>query len=253
MKDSDPGIGDPLAPVGSSEWAKRWRLSMQSAMKNATVDQTRFCELWEFGKQHRAWTMLNRRDGAMFKRWEDFVTETVPWGLGSKPDQVRTMLESRNGKRATQRETVPEPRTKWDESTAHNEPLINIPTAKRLRAINRAPEIVGQLYDQGLISQVDAAKLGKKSLDPGQVAAEIARVVEETKGVETQEEKRKAIKAVAVRVAGAKTETPEEQCVKAFRKSQSRLVPLKVIVEVLESHELVVVMDWIKERLDEEN
>jgi hypothetical protein len=60
------------------------------------------------------------------------------------------------------------------------------------------------------------------------------------------------VNQAAIQAGIRKKPTAEEQCVKAFRKSQSRLVPLKVIVEAMESHELVVVMDWIKERLDEE-
>jgi hypothetical protein len=55
--------------------------------------------------------------------------------------------------------------------------------------------------------------------------------------------------AAAIQAGIRKKQTPEEQCVKAFRKSQSRLVPLKVIVLSLETHELSVVADWIKERL----
>lgn len=50
----------------------------------------------------------------------------------------------RNGHRATQRETVPEPRTKWDESTPNDWSLSRQAQAN-LRAINRAPEIVGRL------------------------------------------------------------------------------------------------------------
>jgi hypothetical protein len=57
---------------------------------------------------------------------------------------------AKDDNRATQRETVPEPRTKWDESTTHDEQLSG-PSKQRLRAINRAPEIVGRLYDEGLI------------------------------------------------------------------------------------------------------
>lgn len=59
-----------------------------------------------------------------------------------------------------------------------------------------------------------------------------------------------SMNAAAIQAGIRKKPTPEEQCVKAFRKCDSRLVPLKVIVESLESHEMAVVMDWIKERID---
>lgn len=219
MKDSDPGIGDATAPVGSEEWAKRWRLEMQAAMKNATNDQDRVCRLWQFGDEHRAWTKLNRRDGKLFKDWREFVAETVPWGLGSKPDAVTKILEQRIGHRAMQRETVPEPQQGKRETSGHDDQKLSAETAKRLRAINRAPEIVGRLYDEGLIAQVDAAKLGKKELDASEVAAEIARVVEETKEVESVKERRKAIKEVARRLGGGKPETTLSKMKKLWAKA----------------------------------
>lgn len=59
-----------------------------------------------------------------------------------------------------------------------------------------------------------------------------------------------SVNAAAIKAGIRKKPTPEEQCVKAFRKCDNRLVPLKVIVESLESHEMSVVMDWIKEMID---
>ncbi len=44
-------------------------------------------------------------------------------------------------------------------------------TEKNLRAINRAPEIVADLYRDGLINQVDAARLGKKDSDKSVIAS----------------------------------------------------------------------------------
>jgi hypothetical protein len=59
-----------------------------------------------------------------------------------------------------------------------------------------------------------------------------------------------SLNQAAIQAGIRKKPTAEEQCVKAFRKSQSRLVPLKVIVLSLEPHELSVIADWVKERLD---
>ena len=219
MNWTDPGIGDENAPPGSEEWAKFWRLAMQRAIKNASFDQDRVCSLYQHGVEHRAWSKLTRKDGSAFKTWEAFVSEAVPWGLGSKPDAVKTILEARNGRRATQRETVPEPQQGRRETSTTELQKLNPETTRRLRAINRAPEIVGRLYDEGLISQVDAAKLGKKDLDPSEVAAEIARVVEETKDVEPVKERRKAIKEVAKRVSGGKPETTLDKLKKLWGKA----------------------------------
>jgi hypothetical protein len=217
-KISDPGIGNENADAGSEEWAKYWRLAMQTALKNANFDQERVLVLWEHGKQHRAWTKLNRKDGGTFKQWEEFVSDALPWGLGSKPESVRAILESRKGYRSTQRETVPEPRTKWDESTPHDGEL-SINAQQRLRAINRAPEIVGKLYDEGLISQVDAAKLGKKGIDTVEVAGELAKVVEETKACECIKEKKSAIKPVVERLVGGRSESAYDKLVKLWAKT----------------------------------
>lgn len=220
-KISDPGIGDENADAGTEEWAKYWRLAMQTALKNANFDQEQVLALWEHGKQHRAWTKLNRKDGATFKRWEEFVSFALPWGLGSKPEAVRAILESRRGYRATQRETVPEPSEpgRGKVKPGHDDHKLSLETAKRLRAINRAPEIVGKLYDQGLISQVDAAKLGKKGIDTVEVAGELAKVVEETKACECQKEKKAAIKPVVERLVGGRSESTYDKLVKLWAKA----------------------------------
>lgn len=93
MNWTDPGIGDENAPPGSEEWAKFWRLAMQRAIKNASFDQDRVCSLYQHGQQHEAWTKLTKKDGSPFKDWQEFVSETVPWGLGSKPDAVRAIIQ----------------------------------------------------------------------------------------------------------------------------------------------------------------
>jgi hypothetical protein len=61
---------------------------------------------------------------------------------------------------------------------------------------------------------------------------------------------RMSANAAAIQAGIRKKPTAEEQCVRGFKKSQSRLVPLKVIVLSLEPHELSVIADWVKERLD---
>lgn len=61
---------------------------------------------------------------------------------------------------------------------------------------------------------------------------------------------RMSANAAAIQAGIRKKPTPEEQCVRAFKKCDSRLVPLKVIVESLEPHERAVVMDWLKEPTD---
>ena len=58
-----------------------------------------------------------------------------------------------------------------------------------------------------------------------------------------------SLNAAAIQAGIRKKPTPEEICVREFKKCDSRLGTLKVIVESLEPHERAVVMDWLKESL----
>ena len=59
-----------------------------------------------------------------------------------------------------------------------------------------------------------------------------------------------SVNAAAIQAGIRKKPTPEEICVREFKKCDSRLRTLKVIVESLEPHERAVVMDWLKEPTD---
>ena len=58
-----------------------------------------------------------------------------------------------------------------------------------------------------------------------------------------------SVNAAAIQAGIRKKPTPEQICVREFKKCDSRLGTLKVIVESLEPHERAVVMDWLKESL----
>ena len=60
---------------------------------------------------------------------------------------------------------------------------------------------------------------------------------------------RMSANAAAIQAGIRKKPTPEQICVREFKKCDSRLGTLKVIVESLEPHERAVVMDWLKESL----
>lgn len=62
-------------------------------------------------------------------------------------------------------------------------------------------------------------------------------------------EGRMSAHAAAVEAGFRKKPSHTETCVKAFRKSENRLEPLRLILAELEPHEAVVASDWIKERL----
>lgn len=59
-----------------------------------------------------------------------------------------------------------------------------------------------------------------------------------------------SVNAAAIQAGIRRKKTPEELVVWNWRKSQSRLVPLKVVVDELQQHELEVVRDWINTKLD---
>ena len=248
----DPGVGDRTAKPGTEQWAKYWRMNIQSAVKDTTFDVANFTSIVDIGIKHRAWTLLQRKDGKPFKNWDDFIAHEYPWGLSDNPERIRKLLESSKGKRAAQLETVSEPETGNQHTAAPNDwderEEVSKNTTSNLRAINRAPEIVADLYRDGLINQVDAARLGKKDSDKSEIAAEIARVVQETIDLELKD-RRKAINEAARKIAGAEKPTHAEICVKAFRKTENRLEVLKVIVGTLEPCEAAIVRDWVLEKL----
>ena len=245
---SDPGIGKEDAPVGTTEWAQRWRLQLQSSVKNAVFDTKRISDIVAVGNKHRAWTLLNRKDGTLYRDWATFVSDPMPWGLGKNPKLFMELLQQSQGKRAAQLETVPEPAEpgRGKEKEDHDDPLFGRAAERRLRAINRAPEIVAELYREGVINQIDAARLGQEGIDRGEVAAEMARIAEEVKQLPVKE-KRKLVNAKAKELAGCQKPSPEELVVKTFRKCNSRLDAIKAMLSELLPHEAKVVRDWLKE------
>lgn len=243
-KVSDPGIGRKDADPGTLEWAQRWRLDFQSAVDGAKFDIHHVTKMLEIGNDHRAWVKLNRKDGTTFKRFDEFVSYEKPWGLSLDYEKFRSMLEASIGKQAAQLLAVPEPSHKSD-STPHDAEMAT-DTDTRLRAINRAPDIVQELYRDGLINQVDAARLGKKNVDKETVAAEVARVVESTKN-EPKKDRRKAINAIAREVSGVQATSPEEKALKAFRKCENRIEVLHHIVGDLKPHEIEALKDLLSE------
>ncbi len=56
--------------------------------------------------------------------------------------------------------------------------------------------------------------------------------------------------AAAVKVGIRKKPSPAEVCVKAFRKAENRLEPLRLIVDSLEPFEAAIVRDWVVEKLN---
>jgi hypothetical protein len=82
--------------------------------------------------------------------------------LGEAYERLRRWASK--GKRAAQLETVSEPgQGERNDLTSPNDcAKLSKNAESNLRAINRAPEIVADLYRDGLINQVDAAREAKR-------------------------------------------------------------------------------------------
>lgn len=149
--------------------------------------------------KHKAYRTLHKENGEVFKSIEEFCAEKQPWGLGYEKEALDQIIQERLERQRRQKlEGVPEakPGTRTDLTSAHDEPRLGRAesTTKRLRAIkDRAPAIVRQFYEDNLIGEIEAAKLGpvKPSEDRKEV---IAGIVEKLEGLpvrdRTDKEKR---------------------------------------------------------------
>jgi hypothetical protein len=238
---SDPGYGDASAPPGSEEWAKWWRLDFQSVIHSLPTYPEAARSSFESGQRHRAWVLLNKEDGSRFKTFQEFCEHKQPWGLGLPYDDLLGYLEARFGKQAVQLMTVPVD-ARCDNGKhppEKKETLFDLHircanqhrnTSGKLRAILRAPEKIQELYRQGLVSQVVAAKMGPRSPTPEQAA----KVAEARQAVETlpalpadaipseRRRYRQQVDTQIRRVLGKPPPTPLEQVRKWFQKLSAK-------------------------------
>lgn len=226
---ADPGYGDPNAPIGSAEWAKRWRLCFQTAVKELPRAPRSSLEYFKIGSEHRAWTLVTDEGGRHYPDFDSFCRDRQPYGLEVDPAKFRAYLKAEVGERDADLITVspgddkggaPEgnrnaAKGRGEESTG----TIVVPVdsggmspmkAKNLRAVLRSPEVVQQLYREGKVSQTTAAKLGPKSPSPEQAS----KIAEARKGLEQLDpglkprEFRKAADAVVKAALNVPDKTP---------------------------------------------
>ncbi len=185
---SDPGTGDPRAPVGTRPWAEHWRLVFQTYVQQMDASPEVVEQFRRLGEEHRAWTLLNKRDGSRFEKWEEFCEYPRPWGLEIEPERFKKYLIAKYGERVVQTETARPDGRKFRErdeqghyvQTGHDVPNgseAEQKHAKRMRAVLRAPQPIQQLYQDELIGQKEAARLGPDRPTPEQ-AARLAEVTE---------------------------------------------------------------------------
>ncbi len=228
---ADPGIGRKAAPLGSVEWAQHVRLSLQPLVKQAVRYPREVDSYVRPMMEHRAWTLLNKMDGSTFTSWEEFCETPEPYGCGVPWAKLRALIADalaeagQNpvkavalGTVAPAKEAPPPPkhagpgRGKRTENLEVNGKGQSVPErfsdaddkeAKRLRAINRAPEPIKDAFRSDLIGKGVAAKLGavefdtvpEKAAQRAQTVAKVAEVIA-AKSPKTPAEKRKVAREV---------------------------------------------------------
>lgn len=68
-------------PIGSREWAERWRLEVQAIWENVPKEAERLARFWELGARHEVWKLLTRPDGTPHESFDEFCRGPYPWGL----------------------------------------------------------------------------------------------------------------------------------------------------------------------------
>jgi len=223
----DPGYGRADAPVGSEDWAKRWRLGFQSAALDLPGAPKECLIYYHAGLKHRAWSLLTNEYGEPFDDFDTFCACKQPYGLGTNPAKFRAYLEAEEGKRAVELLTVSvgddvggRPKNGETADTVSAVSPGEQRKSERLRAILRAPEIVQDLYREGKVSQTTAAKLGPKKPTPEQAAkvAEARQEIERLNLACEPKRVRKEVDEVVRRVLGQQTPTLLDQAKRAVLK-----------------------------------
>lgn len=89
---SDPG-GEVLgAPIGSELWAKRVRLELQSVLDDLPKAPLCADRYFHLILEHRAWSLMNRRDGSKFETFDELCEAARPWGLGTPYKDIERYL-----------------------------------------------------------------------------------------------------------------------------------------------------------------
>lgn len=92
------GFGDARAPLGSEEWAKRWRLEFHGAAIDPNPELV--TSQYRLGEKFRAWEKLTDRNGKPFPTFDAFCEAPMPYGAGVSPRRVRAYIAMVEGKAA---------------------------------------------------------------------------------------------------------------------------------------------------------
>lgn len=196
--------GDSAADVGSVAWAEYVRLQLVAQVEHLGEDEESFVGFLEIFREHRAWTLLVKKDGAAFQTIDEFCAYPRPWGLGTSWATLKPHLVSGLAKQGLSQDEIdrrlalemvaeakdpvpppPGPGRGKKKALGSERPSLSEPGSRKtktLRAINRAPDAVKEAYREGRISQTLAAKLGPKDPD-GETAARNAEIARELRAM----------------------------------------------------------------------
>jgi len=188
--------------------------------------------------QYEAWRLLKDSRGRHFRSFDELCETAEPYGLGIPAATFRAYLVAVEGKRAVDLLTVaPDGRsTNRRGGKVDSSPEDTNQTKaheKRLRAINRAPEAIRDLYKQSLIGQKEAAQLGPKDPEPEQ-AARIVEIAREAVAVSAAPGPAKAVQkrvnAVVRERLGAQPDPVRQACIAIRRVPADRLEEVAAFV-----------------------
>jgi len=216
--------GDQFAEKGTQAWADWQRSRLCHAIKDVHFEAKQIVGVIRemCAGEHPAWHLMTRPEGRGFRTFEEFVTAIPQEGGLGYPDYVkfrtiaisdRTILNEREYDLLT---AIPGPtpqeagQRKGCAPGAHPSRRV-----KGLRAINRAPALVGRLYVAGLIDAKLAECLGPDKDAPGYAGRKekADRAVAAIKGLSRNGDDadyRRSVNEAVRRVFGKKERTPRE-------------------------------------------
>lgn len=187
-----------------------------------------------------------------FESFQEYCGYPEPWGLGTPWEKVKPHVESLlspqayalliappDQRRNNGANAADQPRDAKGRLLPSEKPAAGAPDSpyregnpdrkpdhakdERLRAVLRAPQPVQQLYRDGLIGQVVAAKLGPDRPTPEEAAkiAEVTEAIRDTPAPATEREKAKAQRQINAKVRSMLGTTPDP--VETARKAAKKL------------------------------
>lgn len=186
--------GDQFAEKGSPAWADWQRSRLRNAVKDTNFEARRIAQVI-IDMHHGdavAWHLMTTTSGKRFRTFEEFVTATPPDGLGLDYPKFKGMATSdpsfMNVRKYDRMTVAPDGRRDnkrggKDDSRPGGENQSIPRQISRLRAIDRAPALVHDLYDAGLIDAKLAEQMGPDEKAPADRKARARRAYEAVQAV----------------------------------------------------------------------